>query len=193
MQHRRDAFQKYQKCWEPDFQERAALANQEDGGLFAAGKAKQRGIPALDVLVQLAEEEEVADEEGVADEEEVSGGGSAEEPDGVDAEAVEVAEEEEEEEDELSSESGELEVNSSQCLYFLAETAFSKDGEEEPVRLLNEDGDAADTHNAGDAAALPVRAYSRIVDQMDALAAAEQVKKDKAKAKRLAKASAGNQ
>jgi hypothetical protein len=48
-------------------------------------------------------------------------------------------------------------------------------------------GDAA----AGDAALLPVRAHIRIVDQFDALKSAEKLKRDKAKAKRAAKASAG--
>ena len=115
LQHRRDAFQKYQKCWEVDFQERAVLANQEEGGLFAAGK-KQRGIPALAVLEALAEKESEEEEEGGDDDEEEAAGG-------VDAEAVEVAGEEDE--DELSSESGELEVCTPlHVLCSLAKTTF---------------------------------------------------------------------
>ncbi len=116
LQHRRDAFQKYQKCWEVDFQERAVLANQEEGGLFAAEK-KQRGIPALAVLEALAEKESEEEKEGGDDDEEEAAGG-------VDAEAVEVAEEEEEEDD-LSSESGELEVCTPlHVLCSLAKTTF---------------------------------------------------------------------
>ena len=58
--------------------------------------------------------------------------------------------------------------------------------------LGNEDADddAGDGDAVGDAAVLPVRAHSHIVAQFDQLAAAEQVKKDKAKAKRAAVAAA---
>ncbi len=64
-----------------------------------------------------------------------------------------------------------------------------KSGEEAPVQLLG-DEDAYDDAADGDAAVLPVCAHSHIVAQFDQLAAAEQVKKDKAKAKRAAVAAA---
>ncbi len=68
-----------------------------------------------------------------------------------------------------------------------------KSGEEAPLQLLGDkdaDEDAADGDAGGDAAVLPGRAHSNIVVQFNQLAAAEQVKKDKAKAKRAAVAAA---
>ena len=161
---RRNAFALYQKCWEPDVQQAAVAKHAEDGGLFAA-EGKQRGIPVLDLLHAAIEENS---EESDKEPQETA---HADDEDNVIDEALEI------EEESSGSSSG---IEDLEDLRMLSDDDADDNNDDEEEESSGSDSDNVQIHS------LSRFGSGGIVNQFDLLAAAERLRREKAKEKRMA-------
>jgi hypothetical protein len=167
---RRNAFAKFMICWEADFQAEALAANSVDGGLFQAS-GKQRGLPLIELLETVVEldaaDDEQIDSDDVADQ--MSG-------DALNAEAEEIGDEDGDEEEPSDESDGE--GNDDPDL-----VAVEGNGDDDD----NDDGDDIGDDDDDVPQLLRRRDSGTLVAQMNALAEAERIRRERNKQRKQKK------